>query len=199
MTTNPTGGGSNQPNQDDPFLIQEDARVFDILIPSSKGKISKFEEVSGLISYSQYALLKYQFVAKYQQDQGQPPPEDHIRSIIRSFGDLNSAALLSLKQQSERLLEDYAKEYLENSKREEILEPIEKIVKKHTNFWSSIWANLVAAVLYSFVVAVIIFTATAAIPNNKFSQIIRILLEEESVPSNPTPSLQPSTQSNQSK
>jgi hypothetical protein len=95
-----------------------------------------------------------------------------------SFKDVNSAALLSLKKQSENLLIEYAEEYLENAKREEILEPIERIVKKHTNFWSSIWANLVAAVLYSFVVAVIIFTATAAAPNTKFAQIIRILLEE---------------------
>jgi hypothetical protein len=184
MTNNPIGG--NPASGDDPFLIQEDAKVFAILIPPKKRYLSKFEEVSGLIAYAQYSLQKHQFVTKYQQEEGQPPTEAHIRSIIMSFKDVNSAALLSLKQQSENLLREYAKEYLENAKREEILEPIEEIVKKHTNFWSSIWANLVAAVLYSFVVAIIIFTATAAVPNTKFAQIIRILLEEQPDSANPS-------------
>ncbi|MEZ4678230.1 MAG: hypothetical protein R2932_28845 [Caldilineaceae bacterium] len=131
-----------------------------------------------------YSLQKHQFTTKYEQDEGQPPTEAHIRSIVMSFKDVNSAALLSLKQQSENLLREYAKEYLENAKREEILEPIERIVKRHTNFWSSIWANLVAAVVYSLIVAVIIFTATAAVPNTKFSQIIRIIMEEQSESAN---------------
>lgn len=184
MTNNPTAGNSN--SADDPFLIQEDAKVFAILVPPKKRYPSKFEEVSGLIAYAQYSLQKHQFVTKYQQEEGQPPTEDHIRSIVLSFKDVNSAALLSLKQQSENLLREYAKEYLENAKREEILDPIERIVNKHTNFWSSIWANLVASVVYSFVVAVIIFTATVAVPNTKFSQIIRILLEEQPDPVNST-------------
>ena len=183
MTNNTIGKNPNPGN--DTSLIQEDAEVFAILIPSEKRNLSKFEEVSGLIAYAQYSLQKHQFIKKYEQEEGQPPTKDHIHSIILSFRYRNSATLLSLKQKSENLLREYAKEYLENVQHREIIEPIEKIVKKHTNFWSSIWTSLVAAFLYSFVVAIIIFTATAAVPNNKFSQIIRILLEEQPNSANP--------------
>jgi hypothetical protein len=175
-------------SNDDPFLIQEDAKVFAILIPPKKDSFSKFEEVSGLIAYAQYSLQKHQFVMKYQQEEGRPPTEENIRAIVMSFKDADSAALLSLKQQSENLLREYAKEYWENAKREEMLQPIENIVKKHTNFWSSIWANLVASVLYSFLIAIIVFTATATLPNTKFAQIIKILMQEESNSTNPKPS-----------
>ena len=102
-----------------------------------------------------------------------------------SFKDINSVALSSLKQQSENLLREYTEEYLENAKREEILEPIEEIVRKHTNFWSAIWTNIVAAILYSLIIAIVIFTATAAVPDTKFSKIIRILLDEAPKQNNP--------------
>ena len=186
MASNSSNG--NPHPDDDPFLIQEDAKVFAILIPPEKRNLSKFEEVSGLIAYAQYSLQKHQFVIKYQQEEGQPPTEVHIRSIVMSFKDVNSAALLSLKQQSENLLREYAQEYLENAKHEEILDPIEKIIKKHTNFWSSLWANLVAAVFYSFVVAIIVFTATSAVPNSKFAQIIKIFMNEEPISPSPASS-----------
>jgi hypothetical protein len=177
MTSNPTGKNTSISN--DPFLIKEDEKVFEILNPPGK-TLTKFDEIAGMIAYAQYSLQKHQFVSKYQQEEGKPPTEDLLKSIVMSFKDENSAALLSLKQKSEILLREYAREYLENAKREEIIEPIQKIIEKRTSFWSSIWANIAAAVLYSFVVAVILFTATVALPNTKFSRIIRILMEESS-------------------
>ena len=63
MTRNPKD--SNIDPNNDPFLIQEDAEIFGILIPSTTKRLSKFEEVSGLIAFAQYSLQKHQFVVKY--------------------------------------------------------------------------------------------------------------------------------------
>lgn len=172
-------GGNNVNPSDDPFLIQEDKKVFEILNPTRKD-ISKFDEIAGMIAYAQYSLQKHQYVSTYQKDEKRPPSEESLKAIIMSFKDENSAALLSLKRNAEILLGEYTQEYLENAKRGEILDPIEKIIKRHTNFWISIGTNLVAAVIYSFFVAIIVFTATAAVPNTKFSRIFRILIEEQS-------------------
>lgn len=176
MINNPTGSNANANN--DPLLIQEDEKVFEILNPLNKN-LSKADEIAGMVAYAQYSLQKYQFIKRYQQEEGRLPTEDLLRSIIMSFKDENSVALLSLKQKAEILLKEYTVEYLENAKREEILEPIEEIIKKRTNFWSSVGSNLAAAVIYSFFVAIIVFTATAAVPNTKFAQILRILMEEK--------------------
>ncbi|NJM98011.1 MAG: hypothetical protein HC800_13435 [Phormidesmis sp. RL_2_1] len=173
-------GKGQQSSNDDPFLIGEDAKVFSALVPSDNTTdISKFDEVSGLIAYARYSLQKHQFVIKYQQEEGRPPTADNIQAIIMSFKDVNSEALQTLKQKSESLLREYAEEYAENAKRKDILAPMELIVKKHTRFWLAVGTNLVAALIYSFIVAVILFTATAVAPNNKFSQIIKILMESQ--------------------
>jgi hypothetical protein len=131
----------NSTVQDDPFLIHEDEKVFGMLLPLGQPP-SKFEEIVAMIAYSQYALQKHQFVSRYRQEQGRSPSEEHVRSIVMMIRTDNSLGLL--KQNSDLLLKKYAQEYLEQAKREEILEPIEKIIKENTNFWTSVFTNLVA-------------------------------------------------------
>ncbi|HAC62086.1 MAG TPA: hypothetical protein DCF68_00765 [Cyanothece sp. UBA12306] len=161
----------------DPFLIQEDEEVFAILISSTDNN-SKYDELLGMIAYAKYSLQKHQYVSLYQRENRQLPSQEVIKAIITPFKDNDSAALLSLKQSSEQFLQEYAQEYLENAKREEIIKPLEKIIQKNTNFWSSVWASIIAAFIYSVIIALVILTVTAALPNNKFARIIKILLED---------------------
>jgi hypothetical protein len=165
--------GSNSANND-PFLIVEDEKIFVELLPSGQSK-SKFDELVAMIVYAQYSRQKHQFVKKYTQDEGKPPTAEILRSIVMSIR--NDAALDSIKSQSEKLLKEYTKEYLENAKREEIIEPIEEIIKQNTNFWSSVGANLVAGFIASFILTALLFTATAILPDSKFSKIVKLLMD----------------------
>jgi hypothetical protein len=183
MTNNLNRSNATTSTNNDPFLIHEDEKIFAMLAPSGQ-TLSKFDEIVAIIAYSQYALQKHQFVTRFNQEEGRPPSEEHIKSIIMAIR--NDAALDSLKQKSDNLLKEYTKEYLAQAKREEILEPIEKIIKDNTKFWDSIWANLVAGLIYSVIVTVILFTATAMLPDNKFSKIIKILMDEKTEQPVPT-------------
>lgn len=162
------------------IISQEDAKVFSILVPPKKN-LSQFDEIAGMIANAQYSLQKHQFIEKYTQEDGQAPPIEHVRSIILSFKDENSAAFYNLKQKSESLLKDYAREYLNNTTGEEILKPVEQIIKKYTRFRTSVGANLVAAMVYSLAIALAIFIATAAVPDTKFAKIIKILIEKPKI------------------
>jgi hypothetical protein len=72
-------------------------------------------------------------------------------------------------------------QYLEKSKRDNGTYPTEDMLKKHTKFWNSVWANLVSSFIYSLIIGAIIFSATASLPNTKFSRIIKILFENTEV------------------
>ena len=185
-STNNSGANSNPLGSvgSDAFLLQEDEKVFEILNPPNTN-LSKLDEISGLIAYAQYSIRIHQFVKDYRQTEGKMPTEDALKSVILSFKNENSAVLLSLKIQSKILLNEYAEEYLEKGIREEILEPIEKVIEKRTSFWSAIGTNLFASLIYSFIVALIVFTTTAAVPNTKFSRILKILMEESPNPTYP--------------
>ncbi len=67
-----------------------------------------------MIAYAQYALHKHQFIEQFSKEEGKPPAEDHLRSIILTFKDENGAALESLREQSKNLLREYAEEYAES-------------------------------------------------------------------------------------
>ena len=188
MTNSPNNPNENSNNLgSDPFLLQEDEKVFELLNPPNIN-LSKLDEVCGMIAYTKYSIHKHEFVKDYQRSHGIMPTEDALKSATMSFKNENGVALSSLKIQSKILLNQYAEEYLEKGIRQEILEPIEKIIEKRTSFWSSIGTNLLASVIYSFVVALIVFTTTAAVPNTKYSRILKILMEESpnsTYPANP--------------
>lgn len=163
-------------------ISQEDAIVFSKLLPA-ESNMSKFDRVAGMIAYAQYALHKHQFIEQYSKEEGKPPSEDHLKTIIMTFKDENGTALESLKEQSKNLLREYAKEYADSVEHSQILNPIKEEVQKRTRFWPNVAASMIGAFLYSLLVAIIIFIATSAMPQAKFSKIIRLLTEthQESV------------------
>ena len=173
-----TDAAKDLPTDDQGAAIsQEDAVVFSILLPPDS-QHSIFDRVSGMLAYSQYALQKHQYIEKYTRDNGKLPTEEQIKTLIISFKDKNSDALENLKHRAEKFLKEYAEEYSDRIRKENILDPVEKIVKKHTGFWFSVGASLVGGLLYSFAIAIAIFIATAAIPDAKFSKIIKLLMNE---------------------
>ena len=157
-------------------ISHEDAIVFSKILPADSN-MSKFDKVAGMIAYAQYALHKHQFIEQYSKEEGKPPTEDHLKSLILTFKDENGTALESLKEQSKNLLREYAKEYADSVEHTYLLEPIKNEVQKRTRFWYCVAASMTGALLYSLLVAIIIFIATAAMPDAKFSKIIQILIE----------------------
>jgi hypothetical protein len=160
----------------DPFLVKEDQKVFEILNPTGR-LLSKSEEIAGMIAYAQYSLQKHQYVEQYQHETGELPTEDKLRSIVMSFRNENSAALASLRSKSDMLLREYAREYLDNEYKEQIIEPIQRVIERQTSFWNSIASNLAGAILYTLLFGVILFSATASLPNTKFSKIMKIIMD----------------------
>lgn len=90
-------------------MCEEDAAIYSALLSNKSD--SSFHELSGAIAYAQYFRHKNQFVQKYTQDEGIPPTDDEMRTIVRSFQDKNSFMLENLRQQSERLLTGIVEEY----------------------------------------------------------------------------------------
>jgi hypothetical protein len=157
------------------IISQEDAIVFSKLLPDRN--MPKFEKVVGMIAYAQYALQKHQYIESYYREEGQSPSEDLLKSIILTFKNENGSALETLKDNSRNLLKEYAKEYAKSVAHANIINPIKKEVHKRTRFWQGVAASSLGALVYSLLVAVIIFIATAAMPETKFSKIVRILFE----------------------
>ncbi len=176
-TNNPDEINSQQMDDDALSLIQEDQEIFAVIIASPNSH-SKYDELLGMVAFAKYSLQKHQYVILYERENGKLPSRDVLkaRSIDLKYKD--SAALSSLKQEADQLIKEYAQECLENAKQEEIIQPIEKVIEKNTNFWISVWASIVGAFIYSVVIALVILIVTAAIPDNKFARIIKILLED---------------------
>ncbi|MCU0543667.1 MAG: hypothetical protein MUE44_16050 [Oscillatoriaceae cyanobacterium Prado104] len=164
--------------------IQEDEKIFQVLNPYNENS-SKNDKIVGMLAYAQYSIYKQEFVRNYRQENGKEPTEEELKSISMSFQNENSNIIRLLKQNSKILLSDYAQEYMENKIREEILEPIEKTIERRTRFWPSIGANVFASFIYSFAVALILFTATVAFPDAPISRAYRILTGENPNHTNP--------------
>lgn len=156
-------------------IENEDAIVFSALLSSKSD--SNFHRLSCMVAYARYSLNKHQFIQKYTKDEGVPPTDDRIKSLVRCFQDENSDILRDLSQQSERLLTEIIEEYAIKTLEEKIVKPVEEVVKDNTRFWIAVRAGVVASFIYSLLIAIVIFTATAALPDTKFSRIVRILIE----------------------
>jgi hypothetical protein len=170
-----TLSGSNQGGSvPDPFLIQEEKKLFGTLSHNSP-----LEELTALMAIGQYNLDKQKFVENYQQVKGIHPTEAELNVMISTMS--SSSILSETQKKAEVLVKNYAQEYLNSFKQEEIISPIENVVKKHTktNYYASIGVNVFSSFLYSLVIALIIFTVTAMIPNNKFSKAIKILMDDQ--------------------
>ncbi|MEM9271714.1 MAG: hypothetical protein AAGA80_01950, partial [Cyanobacteria bacterium P01_F01_bin.143] len=89
-------------------IENEDAIVFAILLSGKEN--SNFSRLSAMIAYAKYSLQKHQYIQKYIKDEGIPPTDDQIKTIIRSFQDENSDAVENLGKQSEKLLTDIIEE-----------------------------------------------------------------------------------------
>ncbi len=158
------------------ILSQEDADVFKILV--SPDDTSRVDKISGMIAYSQYTLQKHQFIQQYLKENGEYPNVDHLKAIILTFKNENGETLFLLKEGSKRLLKEYAEEYSEIVQHNNILDPIDKIVGKHTKFWPSVASGIVGSFIYSLVIAMVLFIALATVPDSSFAKIVRIIIDE---------------------
>ena len=185
-------GTSQEPLGDVGVSISlEDAVVFEKLMAPDDKK-SKLSEVSGMIAYANYALQKHQYIEQFKKENhDEPPSDDLLKSIILSFK-TDGAALDGLRQQSERLLREYAEEYAIAMGSRRIVKPIETAIKTETRslrasvdermrFWPGVGASMLGALFYSFLVAVVIFITTVSAPETKFSRAFTILFEEAQV------------------
>jgi len=158
----------------------EDKKVYQRLVPSSESKADgdKFDAIVGMIAYANYFLERHQYIDKHIAEEEAEPEPREIKKLIYSFTGENSVALENLKTRSELLLKDYTKAYAELRVNQNVVEPVDKIVKHHTNFWRSVLASILGSFFYSLIIAAVIFIATVAMPDSKFAQVINILFEE---------------------
>jgi hypothetical protein len=154
-----TLSGSNQGGSvQDPFLIQEEKKLFGTLSHNSP-----LEELTALMAIGQYNLDKQKFVENYQQGKGTHPTEAELNVMISTMS--SSSILSETQKKAEVLVKNYAQEYLSSFKK--------------TSYFESICVNVFSSFLYSLIIALVIFTVTAMIPNNKFSKAIKILMDDQ--------------------
>ncbi len=122
MPDNPEENIVNQ--QNDPLLLKEEEKDLKILINKEQDNVSQSEKILGMIAYSKYSIQKYEFIRRQEQQENNSITKEAFKILIMSFNDRDSDALLSLKQSAKIILKDYDYEYLENAKRQEILDPI---------------------------------------------------------------------------
>ena len=169
---------------------QEEIKVFQILVPDSEQ--ASLEWLQGMLAYSRYTLQKNEFIEYISKTRGTLPSDDEITAIVASFQNHNSDIIKKLKQQSEQDLTQIIQDYANQVAQEKFIKPIEEILTKNlssleksisrkSSFWTSVQASVAASLFYSLLIAMILFIATAALPDTKFSRIIRILFETEEV------------------
>jgi len=107
------------------------------------------------------------------------PSDREMQLFISLFKDINNEMFKNLKLASQDSLNKVLSEYSQGLLTKQISAPVEKIVKDNTKFWVGVQASMVASFFYSLLIALIIFIATAALPNTKFSEAIKILFEIE--------------------
>jgi hypothetical protein len=167
---------------------QEDLKVFSVLVP--KGEEFNFEHSAGMLAYALYTLQKHQFIINSIEEENSLPKNDEIRTIVKSFQYENSYLIDNLKRQSQSILSKVVEEHANQIVREKFIEPtelmingklgsIEKVVKNSTKFQTAVIASICASFLYSFLIAIVVFMATSALPDTKFSKIVKILFEVE--------------------
>lgn len=160
-------------------ITEEDAYIFG-LISEHLDTSNKYEELVAMLAFSQYARQKHEFLESYKRNnEGKLPSEKDIKTAILSFKDINNNALQLLIGQARNLLDEMVEEYAQKSIENKISAPVEKIVKENTNFSTSVGASMVASFVYSLIFAMVLFIATAALPNTKFSRAFKLLLEVE--------------------
>jgi hypothetical protein len=170
----------------------EDLKVFSILVP--KGEQFDFDHSSGMLAYALYVLHKNQFIINSIEQENSLPKNDEIRTVIKTFQYENNYLIDNLKQQSQSILNKVVEERANQIVREKFIEPTElmidkklgateKIIKDCTRFRIAVMASICASIAYSLLIAVVIFTATSAMPDTKFSKAIRILFDVEKIES----------------
>lgn len=158
---------------------QDDAEIFELLLQGSQG--SEWDNLVAKIAYAEYARSKYKFIKSYYEEHQVMPSDEEMRPIIFLFKNVNTGMLRDLKSKSQDSLRLVLDDYSQKMLIERVSSPVEQIVKDNTKFWVGVQASMVASFFYSLLIALIIFIATAALPNTKFSEAIKILFEIEQV------------------
>lgn len=161
-----------QKKEDNNLTLVERDIIFKKLVLEDTKSQTSYGRIVGMIAHCQYLIQKYQYLEKSKLDQGTYPTDSEIEALIKYFSS-GSIAIESLKKTAELQLKECIKDFI-NKETEDML-------KKHTKFWSSVWANLVSSFIYSLIIGAIIFSATASMPDTKFSRCVKILFENEDV------------------
>jgi hypothetical protein len=159
-----------QKKEDNNLTIIERDIIFRKLVQEDTRSQTNYDRIVGMIAYCQYLIQKYQWLEKSKQDNTTYPTDAEVKGIILYYSSEKGDAIESLKKTSELQLKGCIKDF--------ITKETEAMLKKHTRFWNSVCANLVSSFIYSLIIGAIIFSATASMPNTKFSRIIKILFEE---------------------
>ncbi|MEM8637957.1 MAG: hypothetical protein AAGG51_03935 [Cyanobacteria bacterium P01_G01_bin.54] len=156
---------------------QEDIYIFDLLL-QDRGA-SEWEHLVAMITYAQYTRSKHEFIRSYFEEHNVMPSDGEMKAIIFLFKNINNNALNNLRLNSQSLLQQVLEKHSRKMLSQNISSPVEKIVKENTRFWVAVQASMVASFFYSLLIALILFIATATLPNTKFSRAIKILFEVE--------------------
>jgi len=161
-------------------LHKEEAEVLGKMKPVDSS--DRFQQLISLLSFGQYLTHKHQFIEQTIKDDKKPPSNEKLQVLTSSFRAPQSTALTTIKSTSESLLKNFAEEYARLKNTNEFLIPVREHINSRTGFWHSFVAHVFAAFAYSLFVASIVFIATVASPDSKFSKAFKILFVEE----NPT-------------
>ncbi|NEQ46572.1 MAG: hypothetical protein F6K00_24725 [Leptolyngbya sp. SIOISBB] len=170
------------------LFSQEDLKVFSLLVPESER--FDFEHLSGMIAYAFYTLHKREYILGHLDKEHTLPKDSEIKTIVSSFQNENGYLIEQLRAHSQSILVQEVEAQANQIVQGRFLEPVKEIVKENsenvektvrdsTTFKTAVKASICASFIYSFLIAVVIFIATSAMPDTKFSQIIRILFETE--------------------
>ena len=153
------------------LTLLEGEIIFKKLVAEGNQSQTNYDKIIGMIAYSQYMIRKYQYLEKSKRDNGTYPTDAEIKGIILYYSSEQGDAIAALKKTSELQLKECIKDF--------VTKETEDMLKKHTKFWTSVWANLVSSFIYSLIIGAIIFSATASMPDTKFSKIVKILFDNE--------------------
>lgn len=147
-------------------------RVYKNLTESQVGNNSH-ESLVGKIAYSKYIDQKYAFIQENIEKNNCNPTAEEIIVIIKLFE--QKGAIQSLRNDAKYELEEYTNNL--------VYSEIKKYLNNKRNFVLSIGASIIGAFIYSFIIALAIFSSTYGDPESRISRALDALISQEVVTS----------------
>ncbi|NQY27504.1 MAG: hypothetical protein HRT92_10050 [Piscirickettsiaceae bacterium] len=151
--------------------------MFDELVLNTEE--GSFDRLEGMLAYSKYKLKKNEFFKTYNEKHNKAPDDAAIYNFIITF---NKREIKELKAGAGDSLVEFAQEYTEaltDQISEDIINAsILQEVKDQNHWWSNLWQNVAASIVFSVTAFVLLLILVSAKEDWNISKIYQAVTDD---------------------